>query len=594
MHAYLSNLSTYLSHALSDPHYINTSSAQEELNGFWKEGKELLDGDPELGTLLRNLSNEADRFMNDIKQDASINRLLHSAQRLGSHFSDLGITLFTSAYVPTSNTSIQTQLRKELWHDFVAYVVPRVLRLVKSLPIPRVEYASEMVDAVIDDVVLRGVFVPSFLGWEGRSAVRVRPSGYGYGSTGTTTTTTRQGQGMEMEMDNETRIHIEGLKFSAKLVSYFAEVKVAKGWLGWKDNGLLRVDIGGDPTSPSHPPPATSSAVDGITLDITLSSFPPSTPAVLPSASESSNTLPESTLASLNPFSTPDKPKSFFSQHAVNLTIPSLTISTSQSHHYIINTLLTPLVGPIARRVAGSIGSSIASDMIKRADEFSWRVDERARSIEGTRARLHAEQAVREGRATNADVKKDEEEAEGRIPPLSTYFTAFSQLRAEAAKEAEKEEEARKREREERGESELVSESAIHATSKGLVRTSVTHPAEDGAAAAGNGAHQNGEAEVVEESAIAVGVGAQLLPGKGGPSSEGRGMDAVVEEATETVDEVVETVEDAADKAKDVAENVREEVNEVKEELNEAGDVYNDTKGRERRVGGWRSEAFDL
>jgi hypothetical protein len=114
-------------------------------------------------------------------------------------------------------------------------------RTIKAIPIPRVEYTSSMADAVIDDLVLT---VPSFV----TTLINNTTTIHVLGSEGLNKAIAieecprHQHHPWQSALDSQvsvastTRLRIDGLRISAKLVSYFADKRY--GILGWTDNGL--------------------------------------------------------------------------------------------------------------------------------------------------------------------------------------------------------------------------------------------------------------------------------------------------------------------------------------------------------------------
>lgn len=522
---YLFSISSWLRRAMETPQWVNSEQASTELSQLYDRGQAMLDLDPDLHNILGELLDQAEGFTNAVKEDKSTNRLAEAFAQLNQHTKDLG---FTGLRVAAGQKDALREARQEIWHDALAWLLPRVLRIIKAIPMPRLEYTSLMVDAVIDDVVLNAPsFVPDHIFINNTNTVHVLSSA-GLDKAIAIEENPGHRRHRQSVLDSRvsvastTRLRISGLRISAKFISYFANVRY--GILRWTDNGLLGFDLG-----TQVDPQLKGSRSEGLSLDIELKTAQPNT-------------------------------GSFFDVQDVSIDMPGLVFRISKSRHWLINSLLGPIIGPLGRWIGGSIAASQVKMLLKAVDKLAFDVHERA--IQNTRlAHSHTSQP---GEGTDEVT-----------PSIGAYWFAF--LEAQAASYAREQAAAA-------GASQngpTTTESKIHATVRGIIQTTRV---------------EGPSGQVEEESAMAAGIGPQLLPGRGGPdiTEEGRGVDAAVEEVNEILDEVQGVVETTQERVLGSMAELQESARTTKEELERGTEAYEQRKYKERERDGWRSGAFDL
>ncbi|KZP08372.1 hypothetical protein FIBSPDRAFT_901275 [Athelia psychrophila] len=131
-------------------------------------------------------------------------------------------------------------------------------------------------------------------------------------------------------------------------------------------------------------------------------------------------------------------------------------------------------------------------------------------------------------------------------------------------------------------EGEVRVESHTEATMKGIIHTTATIEA-------------SGADTAVTETVLAVGAGAQLFPGKGGPyHSSSTPTPTIGDAVQEEVDGVAHDVRVAAGNARDVAGELGAQVVRARAEVEGAAGRLGAREGGERARRGWRSRVFDL
>ncbi|KAG8753439.1 hypothetical protein FRC11_007434, partial [Ceratobasidium sp. 423] len=294
----------WLNTALETPGWVTTRAARKELDELYDSTKAILDNKPTWREDLQRTSAEASELSEHLKRDVATQQLLGAIDALGAHARAFGVQ-------SVRNVGWR-QIRAELWRDAVGWLLPRILAVLKAVPLPRVELKSEMLDAVVDDVTFRAPsFIPDHVRVENWSEVRVK------GSDAATEDNSGR-RDWVVEGDSMTRLHVDGLRITANEIAYFFHLKTAL--LGYRDNGLLSIDIGHE-----------SNVGQGVNLDVALETdFDPSARTGI---------VPESD----------DPPPSFFRVKSAIVDVPGLDFTLARTHHWILNSLVQPFLGPAVR-----------------------------------------------------------------------------------------------------------------------------------------------------------------------------------------------------------------------------------------------------
>ncbi|KAG9126944.1 hypothetical protein FRC07_001277 [Ceratobasidium sp. 392] len=497
----------WLNKALETPGWLTTRPARAQLDTLYDRTKNILNTNPPWRSDLRNASAEASAFSDSLKSDTATQQLLGAIDALGTHTRALGLESVRSAG--------WKQMRAELWRDAVGWLLPRVLAVLKAVPLPRVEMKSDMVDAVVDDVTFRAPsFVPDHIRVENWSEVRV---------LGSDAVESRE-RDWTVAGDSTLRMHIDGLRITAHEIAYFFHLKTAL--LGYRDNGLLSVDVG-------H----RSSVGEGMNLDLSLETDldPSSHTAVAPESDA--------------------PPPSFFRVKSATVDVPGLGFTLARTHHWILNAIAQPLLGPIVRAGMRHALSQSVKAGLEALDRKAGEVYAQAKTVSEARA-VDSEPTIWDW--LGAFMKGQTEQANGKP------------VEPDDGDETEEEGEA------EGDEPEVQTETQV--TMKGVIRT--THqPAT--------------ETQSESETVLAVGVAEQILPGLGGPEDGGKAPEAV-ERAREAVGEVQSAAGHVAEEVREVRENGEEAAADVKDKALRAADRMEERRKAERKRKGWKSKAFDI
>ncbi|TRM65962.1 hypothetical protein BD626DRAFT_486348 [Schizophyllum amplum] len=303
LRSHLAAVGRWCDMALQDPAYANSSAGMQAFGTLYDHSLALFQTDTDDPWIsdLRRLVDECSVYVRLVQDDVSTKRLVQSVKTLNADFRQLG----------SETAGARSRWRQETVRDILGYVVPRVLRSLRSLPImPRVEYKDPVVDVALDSLLLTSTpltattsLTPDHFWIQNLSELSVDFANESSDSVITART--------------RTRMHVDGIRLSAHDVGYYAKYK---GLLPYDDEGLLSVDIG----APSAFGQQTRGLEVGVDLDV-------------PEAGE---------WASGGAFDVVD----------VRVRIDGLAFTIDRSKHWLFNKmLLQPLSGPTLSLVLSSV-----------------------------------------------------------------------------------------------------------------------------------------------------------------------------------------------------------------------------------------------
>lgn len=215
--AYFKELGNYLDRILYDPGYVVSQSAYKKASTLIDDGQSLLQENQQWKKDAAELQKQFEELGRGIANDQATNQLVDSLESLGSaveHAGKVGINA----------------LRAEgqgLYRDILDVIVPRIIGLVKEIPVPRIEFKSEEIDLVIDDINLQSVsFIPDSIRLVTHNDLRFTQGYATYAS----------------EYDASLRLRVEGFHFEAKDIAFWVNRKV--GFWPFEDSGLLALQFG--------------------------------------------------------------------------------------------------------------------------------------------------------------------------------------------------------------------------------------------------------------------------------------------------------------------------------------------------------------
>ncbi|KAI5897910.1 uncharacterized protein SCHCODRAFT_02696539 [Schizophyllum commune H4-8] len=291
-------------YALEDPTYANSSAGMYAFGSLYDTSRRLLrsDSEDQLAMDFRLVVDELRIYIRLVQDDLSNKRLANAVRALDADIRQLG----------ADTMGARSRWRREFTQDILGYLLPRLLRSLRSLPImPRVEYQDSMLDIALDALLLTSTpltvtssLTPDHFSVQNLTELYVDLDSQKTDSVVTTRT--------------RTRVHVDGIRLSAHDVGYYAKYK---DWLSYEDEGLLSVDIGTPPTS-------SSQGSGGLEIGIDLN---------IPESGEE----------------TTDQA---FDVVDVRVRLDGLALTIDRSKHWLLNKLLLqPLSGPTLSVVLSSI-----------------------------------------------------------------------------------------------------------------------------------------------------------------------------------------------------------------------------------------------
>ncbi|KAH8077512.1 hypothetical protein BXZ70DRAFT_698575 [Cristinia sonorae] len=562
--AFFSGLGKWFQLALQDPAYATCNTGLNQLNELYDRAQVFMQtalqsdpaNEPAWVHDLRVLSREMGTFSARLSADRTTQKLLAALDNLTSS-SSIYLDAFTSvathrlASLPRVTSLKAQELKRQARHDILTWLLPRLLRAIHAVPMPRVEYADASLEAVVDTLLLTASMgsslVPDHVRFQTYNDVELdfsprrsssspssasSPSSSGrLDASGVGGAVGEQAHGPGVRAYARTKVHVDGMRLSADDIGYYVRYKGPFG-LGYEDQGLLSVDLGSQNTAS-----LAGTAHGGVSLDIELE--------VQTSSSDADAPL--------------------FTVRDVHVTLPNLHFTFSKTNHPILNTLiLQPLSGPVART---AVGYYLRRQVWEGLDALG-----------------------RLGGKVSAEVDRlSGEDGEGGV---ASYWTAMlnvlgSGSSADPAEDEDEQPEAAEPETTEE-ETTPTMETRTYPTTQGIIRTTRPAPTTNDSDSAST---VNGTAE---SSTLAIGIGPQILLSK--PDLDLPPNTATAASvAREALGEVQGVVNGVIGAGEEVVGDVRKGVDDVVEGVVEVGrEAREGERTERRRGGGWRSCAFDL
>lgn len=217
--------------AINDPGYVTSDKASRRFEKIYDEARSIVESNSVWKQDANTAINEAQTLINRAANDKAL-------IALGDAFEKLGESTFDFAQ---TGVNLVGRGGGDLWKDVSQVFLPRLLGALKEVPLPRVEFTSEDLDLIVDNIRFESAsFIPD--GAHFRSVLDfTTQKGYAaYASEGSVSTT----------------LSFAGLRMAAKSISYYINKK--SGWVGLEDSGLLDIYLGSE----------SADADDG--LDVTL------------------------------------------------------------------------------------------------------------------------------------------------------------------------------------------------------------------------------------------------------------------------------------------------------------------------------------
>lgn len=376
----------YLRRALNDPGWVLSLQAHVAASDLYDRAQQILQSKEHSDWVqkFKSAFSEVETFFKALENDKSTKRLAYALENLLSN------TRYMFAIGLGLGGKAQEELKREIRQDIFAWIIPRLLRFIRSIPMPRVEYASPKLEIVIDSLVLTAASSSLFpdhvyVQMIEEISLDTPEEAINYSDSPSNISTT----------SFSSRFHIDGMRIAAKGISYYINYK-GLGFLGWKDNGLLDVYIGKGRIKGQ-----------GLSLDVDLDT-------------------------SLDP-----ENHSLFRTKKAKLDIPGLRFKIRQSRHWIVNKLLQPFAGPSLRRVLAWVLSNQIHQLLDVVDKRMFRIHQRAHETAsgigespslGDYWAATLEEFVDDKDEEDEDHKEDEEDEDSTEPPVVHESQTFTSL----------------------------------------------------------------------------------------------------------------------------------------------------------------------
>ncbi|WVF68948.1 hypothetical protein IAT40_003722 [Kwoniella sp. CBS 6097] len=215
--AYFKELEAFFDRVLYQPGYVVSQRAYRKASSLYDDGQSLIAENPQWKADAAELQDQLEAVVKGVSNDGPTNKLVQAIESLGDSLAHAGKVGVGS-------------LRAEgqgLYRDFMDVIVPRLIGLVKEIPVPRVEYKSEDVDLVIDDIKLESAsFIPDNIRFVQHNDLRFTQGYATYAS----------------EYDASVRLRVQGLHFHASNIAFWVNLK--SGFMPFEDSGLLDIKFG--------------------------------------------------------------------------------------------------------------------------------------------------------------------------------------------------------------------------------------------------------------------------------------------------------------------------------------------------------------
>ncbi|KAJ7629412.1 hypothetical protein DFH06DRAFT_1304101 [Mycena polygramma] len=147
--AWVDKFFEYAHKSLEDPKYPRSDEARATRKDLRKRGREILDTDTTAGRTWAELKETVSAFGNALMADADIQRVRVANVQLGQ---DVESGLVEAG--ETAETGVQAVMERAswFWRDLFAVYAPRMLAMLKDLPIPRTEFSDNDIDLVLENL----------------------------------------------------------------------------------------------------------------------------------------------------------------------------------------------------------------------------------------------------------------------------------------------------------------------------------------------------------------------------------------------------------------------------------------------------------
>ena len=290
---YFSDFGEWIDRSLNDSEYSASRAGRQKVNELYDRGRILFSEETKFGQDLRSLFRLAEDFLHGISRDRTTNQVIRAIDKLSAD----SVALFQEK---------PNQVGKELKRDLFFWLLPRFLRIIRSLPMPRVEFIDDAIEVALDSIVLNSPttvrsLMPDSIHITNHNDLHIT-------------------QYDDPHRKNFVRVRVEGLRMAIQDLDYYLQYK---GLIGYEDDGLISIYAG-------------DSCGQGLNFEVDLE---------------------------FNSDIDPTKVDYGFKVLEVHTAVSGLHFSINESKHWILNKmLLQPLAGPIVRKLFERVASGYIRD----------------------------------------------------------------------------------------------------------------------------------------------------------------------------------------------------------------------------------------
>ncbi|KAF9650948.1 hypothetical protein BDM02DRAFT_3184891 [Thelephora ganbajun] len=303
---YFADFGSWVDQSLNDPKYSVSRAGHQKVDDLYERGHTLFSEDTEFGQDIRSLFRLAEDFLHGISQDRTTNWVIGAMDKLSADSANL----------------FQEQpyrVGRELRRDLFFWLLPRFLRIIRNLPMPRVEYINDGVEVALDSIVLNSSttlrsLMPDSIHIINHNDLHITQHDDPY-------------------CKNFVRVRVEGLRMAIQDLEYYLQYK---GLIGYEDEGFISIDVGDD-------------RGQGLSFDIDLE---------------------------FNTDIDPTKVDYGFKVLKVHTAVSGLRFSINESKHWILNkVLLQHLAGPVVRKTFEHVASGCIRDGLEAISRIAAEIE---------------------------------------------------------------------------------------------------------------------------------------------------------------------------------------------------------------------------
>lgn len=130
---YFDDLENYVHRLLYQPGYIASRSAYRKAESLYDDAQALLKENDQWKRDAKELQSQLQGLVEGVQNDKTTNALVEAIEELGD-------SLATAGQIGLGSLKVEGQ---GFYRDFMDVIVPRIIGLVKEIPVPRIEFKSE-------------------------------------------------------------------------------------------------------------------------------------------------------------------------------------------------------------------------------------------------------------------------------------------------------------------------------------------------------------------------------------------------------------------------------------------------------------------